>query len=297
MGYAGVVLSACVGSTQPDVSAPSTPAAAPTSPGTPLPSVATPTSTQGPGTAPKSGTIRTGQVGDIANLDGHYANQLSATTVQMAYEKLAVYDLKLQPQPVLAESWDINSDSTQFILHLRPGVQFHNGHEFTSDDVKYNFLRVRGPNMAALAGTLAPQSAWFTSIDTPDKYTVVLSADKPRPGIFDFFNAFNMVDKETVEGPNAKTAVNGTGPFKFVEWASGDHITLARNSNYWQSGRPYLDGVQISILKDAQAMVTQLEAGCPGRGLRSATDWTPSDSNRIRASTRSSIPSSASSST
>jgi peptide/nickel transport system substrate-binding protein len=200
-------------------------------------------------------------VGDIANLDGHYANQLSATTVQMAYEKLAVYDLKLQPQPVLAESWDINSDSTKFSLHLRKGVQFHSGREFTSDDVKYNFLRVRDPKMAALAGTLAPQSAWFTSIDTPDKYTVILSTDKPRPGIFDFLNAFNMVDKETVEGPNAKTAVNGTGPFKFVEWASGDHITLARNSNYWQSGRPYVDGVQISILKDAQAMVTQLEAG------------------------------------
>src|SRR5207248_1562370 len=109
---------------------------------------------QQPVAQPKSGgTIRTGQVGDIANLDGHYANQLSATTVQLAYEKLVVYDIKLQPQPVLAESWDVSSDSKTFKLNLRKGVQFHNGREFTSDDVKYNFLRVRDPGVAPLTGT------------------------------------------------------------------------------------------------------------------------------------------------
>lgn len=159
------------------------------------------------------------------------------------------------------ESWDISSDSKTFKFNLRKGVEFHNGREFTSDDVKYNVLRVRAPSVAPLAGTLAPQSAWFNAIDTPDKYTVVLTADQPRPGIFDFLGAFNMVDKDTMEGPNARTSINGTGPFKFVEWASGDHITLAKNTNYWQSGRPYLDGIQVSILKDAQSMVTQLEAG------------------------------------
>jgi peptide/nickel transport system substrate-binding protein len=207
------------------------------------------------------GTIRTGQVGDIANLDGHYANQLSATTVQMAYDKLAVYDLTLQPQPVLAESWDVSSDSRTFKFNLRRGVQFHNGREFTSDDVNYNLLRVRDPKLTGLAGTLGPQSAWFTRIETPDKYTVILASDQPRPGIFDFLSGFNMVDKETMEGPNSKTAINGTGPFKFVDWASGDHLTLARNPNYWRSGRPYLDGIRISILKDAQSMIVQLESG------------------------------------
>jgi peptide/nickel transport system substrate-binding protein len=238
-------------------------ACSPAPPPAPASSAATSVSApQASGAQPKpGGTIRTGQVGDIANLDGHYANQLSATTVQLAYERLVVYDARLQPQPVLAESWDISSDSKTFKLNLRKGVQFHNGREFTSDDVKYNFLRVRAPSVAPLTGTLAPQSAWFTSIETPDKYTVVLTADQPRPGIFDFLGGFNMVDKDTMEGPNAKTSLNGTGPFKFVEWASGDHITLAKNPNYWQSGRPYIDGFQVSILKDAQSMVTQLEAG------------------------------------
>jgi peptide/nickel transport system substrate-binding protein len=262
IGLGGLVLGSC-GPPAP-IPSPAAPTAAPPQP---TPASVAPTATvvapPRPATAqPKSGgTIRTGQVGDIANLDGHYANQLSATTVQLAYEKLVVYDTKLQPQPVLAETWDVSSDSKSFKLNLRKGVQFHNGREFTSDDVKYNFLRVREPSVAPLTGTLAPQSAWFTSIETPDKHTVVLTADKPRPGIFDFLSGFNMVDKDTIEGPNGKTAINGTGAFKFVEWASGNHITLARNPNYWQTGRPYIDGFQVSILRDPQTMVTQLEAG------------------------------------
>ncbi len=261
VGLGGLVLGGC------SPSAPTTPASPTVSSPRPTPATAASTATvvtppQPAAAQPQSGgTIRTGQVGDIANLDGHYANQLSATTVQLAYEKLVMYDLKLQPQPVLAESWDISSDDRSFKFNLRKGVEFHNGREFTSDDVKYNFLRVRDPSVAPLTGTLAPQSGWFTTIDTPDKYTVVLTADQPRPGIFDFLSAFNMVDKDTLEGPNAKTSINGTGAFKFVEWASGDHITLARNPRYWRTGRPYIDGFQVSILRDPQSMVTQLESG------------------------------------
>ncbi|MBV9324514.1 MAG: ABC transporter substrate-binding protein [Chloroflexi bacterium] len=221
-------------------------------------SVATPASASA---QPKSGgTVHTGQVGDIANLDGHYSNQLSNNTVQLAYDKLAAYDAQMQPQPMLAQSWDISDDLTTFKFNLRKGVTFHNGREFTSDDVKYNIQRVQDPKLAALVATLGQQAAWFTGVETPDKYSVVLHTDKPRPGVFDFLRNFNIVDKETMEGPNAKTSINGTGPFKFVEWTSGDHITMARNLNYWQAGKPYIDQLRISILRDPQAMATQFEA-------------------------------------
>ena len=65
------------------------------------------------------------------------------------------------------------------------------------------------------------QAAWFTSVETPDKYTVILKSDQPRPLMFDFFEYFNMVDKVTIEGPDAKTKAVGTGPFSLVEWAPG----------------------------------------------------------------------------
>ncbi len=103
-------------------------------------------------------------------------------------------------------------------------------------------------------------SKWFT-VETPDKYTVVLTSDQPRPATFDLFEYINMLDRVTMEGPDAKTKAVGTGPFTFVEWASGDHFTLAANQNYWLSGRPYLNGINVSISRDAQSMVTQLESG------------------------------------
>ena len=79
--------------------------------------------------------------------------------------------------------------------------------------------------------------------------------------MFDFFQVLNIIDKDTAEGPDAKTKAVGTGPFTFVEWVQGDHVTYGKNKNYWQSGQPYLDGITLGIAKDQQSMVAQFEAG------------------------------------
>jgi peptide/nickel transport system substrate-binding protein len=206
------------------------------------------------------GTIRTGILGDLPGLDGHLQLQTNSQSVAFAYDTLVGYDDKLTPLPLLAESWDVASDLKTFKLNLRKGVQYHDGREFTSDDVKWNLLRVRDPRLAGVAGFFATQSNWFTGIDTPDKNTVVLTSEQPRVGAFDFFHAFNMLDKNTMEGPDARTKVNGTGPFVFQEWAQGDHVELTKNKNYWRSGVPYLDGIRVGIFKDSQAMMASLEA-------------------------------------
>jgi peptide/nickel transport system substrate-binding protein len=127
----------------------------------------------------------------------------------------------------------------------------------TSDDVKYTVLRLRESTVGS--GILAGFSNWFSSIDLPDKYTVVLKTDSPRPTFFDAIELFNIVDKQNVESPEAKSKIIGTGPFTFVEWQNGDHFTLAKNKSYWQSGRPYLDQI-ISYVRTQDTMEIQLEA-------------------------------------
>jgi peptide/nickel transport system substrate-binding protein len=240
------------------------PSAAPTSVSVSTPAAgAKPTSGatgQAAGTTPKSGgTLRVAISADPASLDGHLYAAGRFDTTWLIYDRLTEYDLNLKPQPMLAESWDVSSDYKRIQLNLRKGVTFHDGREFTSDDVKYNFLRVRDPKVGA--GAFVNQSNWFSSFDTPDKYTIVLNSEQPRPLVFDFFERLNMVDKNVMEGPDAKTKANGTGPFKFVEWVQGDHFSTEKNPNFWMSGRPYIDGVHTLILKDQQGSVAQFEAG------------------------------------
>jgi peptide/nickel transport system substrate-binding protein len=206
------------------------------------------------------GTLRWGQVGDLNTLDAIQWAPTQNNTLGQINEMLIDYDDDLKIMPRLAESWDLSSDNTTIKLNLRKGVQFHTGREFTSDDVEYNLIRARDPKNP-FAAVVAVGSKWWTSIEKPDKNTIILKSDQPRPGVFDFLQYLRILDKDTMEGPDATTKAVGTGAFKFVEWVPGDHITLVKNPNYWESGHPYLDGVNITLYKDAQAMVVALEAG------------------------------------
>ena len=209
----------------------------------------------------RGGTLRAAIVGDLTSIDGQQSLPGVTGTVGNAYETLTRYDAQLQPQGLLAESWDVSGDGKQIKVNLRKGVQFQDGRELTSDDVNYSLMRVRNPQLAAVAGQLAGQSAWWTRVETPDKSTIVLGSDVPRPGVFDFFQYLTIVDKNLMEGPDAKTKANGTGPFSFVEWVPGDHVTMTRNPKYWNANLPMLDGMQTRIFRDTQAMVAGLEAG------------------------------------
>ena len=99
----------------------------------------------------------------------------------LVFDRLTAYDAKLKPQPMLAESWDFSPDYKSFKLNLRKGVQYHNGRELTSEDVKYSLLRPRTDGVGN--GILTGISNWFTTIETPDKYTVEIKTDVLAPGL------------------------------------------------------------------------------------------------------------------
>jgi peptide/nickel transport system substrate-binding protein len=214
--------------------------------------------------AKPGGTLRVGAVGDVANIDGHSWGPKNGFSIFIIFDTLTNYDANLKPQPQLAESWDFSSDFKQLKVSLRKGVQFHTGREMTSSDILYNLQRPLDPKLQStiasftiLPGFVPPN----TVFEAPDKYTVTIKTDQPWPAVFDYFQVLNIMDKETADGPDSKMKAVGTGPFSFVEWVQGQYLSFEKNKNYWQSGRPYLDGVRVNIKADAVAMVTELEAG------------------------------------
>jgi ABC-type transport system substrate-binding protein len=80
--------------------------------------------------------------------------------------------------------------------------------------------------------------------------------------MFDLFDMLNIVNQDITENPDLLLKTSGaTGPFKFVEYSQGQYIRWAKNPNYWQSGKPYLDEVMINFIGDSQSMVVRFESG------------------------------------
>lgn len=207
------------------------------------------------GQARSGGTLRIGNLGDLPNADGHWIS--GQNVIYPVYDRLVDLDASLQPHPALAESWEVNPDFTQITFKIRKGVTFHSGRELTAEDIAWNYNRIKSDRKID-GGIKANFFVPLGSVETPDKNTVVLKAAQPWPAVFNVLAWTNILDPQVPPDQNKPA---GTGPFAFVEWVQGDHFTLKKNPNYWQSGKPYLDGIEIKIFADPQSMVSQLEGG------------------------------------
>src|ERR1051326_1145233 len=153
--------------------------------------------------------------------------------------------------PDLASGWEIAKDGKSYTFHLRKGVTFHDGTEFTSADIKATYDRIAKPP----SGVSIPRSILFKTVDeitAPDKNTVIFKLSAPRPINFmmsAFASGWNVVfSKKTLEenGFNLRKVVNipGTGPFKTVKRVENEVWVMERNKEYWNQGLPYLDGIE-----------------------------------------------------
>jgi peptide/nickel transport system substrate-binding protein len=205
---------------------------------------------------PRSGgTLRIGNLGDLPNADGHWIS--GQNVIYPVYDRLVDLDASLQPHPALAESWDVNADFTQVTFKVRKGVTFHSGRELTAEDIAWNYNRIKSDRKID-GGIKANFFVPLGSVETPDKNTLVLKASQPWPAVFNVLAWTNILDPQVPPDQNKPA---GTGPFSFVEWVQGDHFTLKKNPTYWQSGKPFLDGIEVKIFADPQSMVSQLEGG------------------------------------
>ena len=202
-----------------------------------------------------------------ASMDPHFtATAANAEATKHIFDTLIRSGNNLELEPSLAVSWQALDDTT-WEFKLREGVKFHDGSDFTAEDVKFSIERiphVTGPNPATIFVRRVK------SVEAVDPLTVRVTTNSAAPTLpNDFIRLFITSHKaaaaystqETAaEGFNTGKATIGTGPYKFVSWAPTQDLVLERFDGYWGGAQPWDRVVRKEIPNDA-ARVAQLKAG------------------------------------
>ncbi len=150
------------------------------------------------------------------------------------------------------KGWRLENNSTTMTFDLRPGIKFHSGKELTSADVVYSLKMIIGE----IDGISSPRAGvlreYVKSFEAPSKYQVKINLIRPAPFVSKILAvaaAAIYEDGTTRESLNNKDA--GTGPFIVKQRVSGASWSLVRNPDYFKPGLPYLDGVEIVVVADA----------------------------------------------
>ncbi len=166
------------------------------------------------------------------------------TLAQNLYNKLATLDADYRVIPDLATRWDVSGDGLTYTFYFAQNVKWHDGKPFTSADVKWTLETI-----AREKGVAQEVANRVASIETPDATRVVMRLKEPYAAFIPMLAWFGtfILPKHIYEGTDwTKNPANekpiGTGPFKFVEWVKGDHITAVANKEYFKRG-PFLDQV------------------------------------------------------
>lgn len=181
------------------------------------------------------------------------------------YEGLITLSPKLEPIPMLAESWTTSPDGLVYTFKLRKNVKWHDGKPFTAEDVLFSFQKF-------LPATFARTRQVMEKVETitaPDSHTVVFRLKQPFPSFMLIFDATGgtIMPRHVYEGvteyrtaPQNNTIV-GTGPFRVKEWRKGAYIHLVRNPDYWSPGKPHLDNIYFHVIPDANGRAIAFETG------------------------------------
>jgi len=165
--------------------------------------------------------------------------------------------------PELATSWAWSEEGTELTFKLRDGVKWHDGKPFTADDVKCTFdlLTNRGKEKFRLNY----RETWWVNVantTTKGDHEVTLHLKRPQPALLALLASgdtpiypCHVAPREMRQHPI------GTGPFKFVDYKPNQYIKLTRNPDYWKPGRPYLDGIEYTIIPNRSTAILAFIAG------------------------------------
>lgn len=168
------------------------------------------------------------------------------------------------PYPWLAQKWDVSADGLTYTFHLRTDVKWQDGQPFTADDAKFTYETILDPKTQTVRKSLYDKVKAFTVVDP---HTLQVELKQVYCPFLISSMTMGIVPKHLLQNSpdinkdpfNTKSPV-GTGPYKFVEWASGDHVTLQANPDYW-GGAPKIGQFIYKVVPNATVVAQQLKTG------------------------------------
>jgi len=212
--------------------------------------------------APKyGGTLVMAIVADYLTLDPPMqTTQVDVAITQGLYDNLLMVQPDGTVKPELATSWEGNADLSSFTFHLRRGVKFHNGKEFKAEDVLASFTRLMDPVLDS------PIRLTFTEaiedIVIIDDYTIRFDLVGPNSFFLDTLSVYQArIVPADVDVSRLHLEEFGTGPFMLVEHLPGERSVMVRNPDYWEEGKPYLDEIEIRLIREPATRAAALKSG------------------------------------
>ncbi len=204
-----------------------------------------------------------GSIGEPTVLIPMLAGDASSHEVAgLVFNGLVKYDTDLSIIGDLAESWDISEDGLTITFHLRKGVRWTDGKEFTADDVKFGFDTITDKK------TPTAYSEDFLQVkkaEVLDKYTFRATYGKPFAPALASWGGLVVLPKHLLDGKDitkgdfGRNPV-GMGPYKLTKWVAGQELILDSNHDYFE-GRPYIDRFVYRVIPDRATMFLELQTG------------------------------------
>ncbi len=197
-------------------------------------------------------------------VEGGVLGQTGEIVMRAIEEPLLDWNPETQePEPLLATSWEASEDQKTWTFKLREGVKFHDGNEFGADDVAAHYNRILDPEAKSASRTFISS---IENVEEIDDHTVAFHLKHPWQALLPYLATTSMSgpipSKESVEAGAQNRQPVGTGPFRFVDWSSGDRIVVEKFDDYWnEDAKPHLDKVTFRILPDTQTRYASLKSG------------------------------------
>jgi peptide/nickel transport system substrate-binding protein len=211
------------------------------------------------GTPAAGGTLKAALTGEPDTIDPATSTIYTGAQVyDNIFNKLIDLDPSNTFYGQLATAWNATDEKT-WVFDLVDTATFHNGEKFGPADVVYTFERILDPKTAS---SYAPLYNAISKVEATGPTQVTFHLKTPfGPFLSNLANNGEIVNQKAIESKDPARNAVGTGPFEFVEWVQGDHLTLKKNDSYFLSGKPSLDGIEFQFLPVNQSRVDALRSG------------------------------------